>query len=349
MSDEASEASEARQVLSALRDRPVSVDSERLAARRARVIGSIEREASALGAGRRQRTQRRAAGVALAVAASVGLAFGAQRLVQRHGPPSQVSLTFVGSIGQTLANGAESPRTLRAGEALSTDPGEIHTASSGSAELVSNAGLGLRLGSETRLSLAALLGPEAKNQVALQQGTLTCSVPHLQEGQRFSVQTPDARVVVHGTVFSVHVDTSRAAGGETCVEVTDGVVIVQHGGSETALNAGDRWGCASVASDGLEASNATDTAAPEAPVEDRASDTGSAPASTLLKPSPRLEHGTLSEERRLFQRALAAERLGQRDHAQALINQLLSKYPSSPLAPEARRALSRIASSPVPQ
>jgi TolA-binding protein len=57
----------------------------------------------------------------------------------------------------------------------------------------------------------------------------------------------------------------------------------------------------------------------------------------------------LGEENRLFQAALAAERLGQRDQAELSLNRLLSKYPSSPLAPEARRALSRIlGAAPVP-
>ena len=148
------------------------------------------------------------------------------------------------------------------------------------------------------------------------------------------------RFVVHGTVFSVHVDSQRAAGSETCVEVTDGVVIVQHGGGETALNAGDSWGCTA---DPAGPSSASDAVAPAAASEDGSSSQSSPATSTPVKASSRLERGTLGEERRLFQRALAAERLGQREHAQALLNQLLTRFPSSPLAPEARRALSRFA------
>jgi TolA-binding protein len=59
------------------------------------------------------------------------------------------------------------------------------------------------------------------------------------------------------------------------------------------------------------------------------------------------DRGTLGAETSLLQRALAAERRGNREQTQALLNQLLSKYPSSPLAPEARRALTRVSGSAV--
>lgn len=338
------EASETRQLLAPLRDRPVSVDSERAAARRTRVISAIEREVNSVGARRAKRTQKRAAFAALALAASAALAFGGLRLAERHvvlAPPS-LTLTFVGSVGETVAGElGQSGRSLRAGEALSVDPGEIQTAALGSAELVSSAGLGLRLGGDTRVALSGLLGPNAKQQVRLEQGVLGCSVPHLQEGQRFSVQTPDARVVVHGTVFSVHVDRSSPSGSQTCVEVTDGVVIVHHGGAETALNAGDSWGCKAIHSP----PEATPTASSSVAAQ---SDASAVPSAPLNKPSPRVtDHGTLSDERRLFQRALAADRVGEHAQAETLLNQLLTKYPSSPLAPEARRALSRIETHPV--
>ncbi|HYP74718.1 MAG TPA: FecR domain-containing protein [Polyangiaceae bacterium] len=258
-----------------------------------------------------------------------------QRFAVRRELPPALVVTFVGSVGQTTSRSSDQPRTLRAGESLSADPGEIETATEGSAELVTSAGLGLNLGGATRVSLTGLVGPSAANQVELRQGMLTCSVPHLQEGQRFSVQTPDARVVVHGTVFSVRVDSQRASGSETCVEVTDGVVIVQHAGSETALNRGDRWGCEASPSAALLAAPVVE-AAPERAVgvnEHRALPRSSA------RPAA---HGTLGEESRLLQDALAAERVGQLVRAQSLLNQLLTRYPSSPLAPEARRASVRI-------
>jgi hypothetical protein len=226
---------------------------------------------------------------------------------------------------------------LQSGEHIDADPGEVQTAEQGSAELVNGSGLGLHLGEATRVSLGGLVGASGKNQVDLRQGSITCTVPHLNEGQRFSVATPDARVVVHGTVFSVHVDSKQESGNQTCVRVTDGVVIVQHGGSETALNAGDSWGCAATSTGAEPASVApSDSSAAE-------DDTGVEASHTASRGAQHAERGTLGDENRLFQAALAAERLGQKEKAELDLNRLLSKYPSSPLAPEARRAQSRIA------
>ena len=240
-----------------------------------------------------------------------------------------------------MARSGASPRALHAGENLLGDPGEIETAAVGSAELVTSAGLGLNLGAATRVSLSGLVGNPAVNQVDLRQGLLTCSVPHLHEGQRFSVQTPDARVVVHGTVFSVRVDSHQT----TCVEVTDGVVIVQHAGHEIALNAGDRWGCSASPKPPLAASPSAPLAASAGVEPERAHDRAVSERHPVLHGSARAaERGTLAEESRLLQEALAAERVGQPERAQIMLTQLLARYPSSPLASEARRASARIAS-----
>jgi len=347
------DASEVRRLLGSLRDRPVSVDPERLAARRERVVAVLKRDVRVLAAERAARARRRAGYVVCSLAAAASVVFGVHHFAQRGPASAPLVITFVGSVGQATARASTQARPLRAGESLLGDPGEIETVAEGSAELVTSAGLGLNLGGATRVSLSGLVGAAATNQVELRRGYLNCSVPHLQEGQRFSVQTPDVRVVVHGTVFSVRVDASRARGSETCVEVTDGVVIVQHAGSETALNRGDSWGCeaiANVSADGKLAANpsaASETASAAAP--ESASEAAAAEHGKELRPTlrnaPRVpQHGTLGEESRLLQEALAAERTGQSPRAQSLLNQLLARYPNSPLVPEARRASARIAS-----
>ncbi|HEY3256997.1 MAG TPA: FecR domain-containing protein [Polyangiaceae bacterium] len=315
----------------------MSVDQERLAQRRERVVAALKREVQALAVARVSRTRRRAGYGLLSLAAAAGVLFGVHRFGQHPALPSALGITFVGSVGQAVAHSGETQRPLHAGEALAEDAGEIESAAEGSAELLTSTGLGLNLGAATRVSLAGLVGAPGRSQVELRQGLLTCSVPHLHEGQRFSVQTPDARVVVHGTVFSVRVDQTRGQGSETCVQVTDGVVIVQHAGSETALNAGDRWGCES-SSAPLAASNPELEPAPE---PDRSVSEHHPVPRSSARPA---ERGTLGEEIRLFQDALTAERVGQPDRAQGLLKQLLTRYPSSPLAAEARRASSRIAS-----
>ena len=331
------EASEVKRLLSPLRDRPVSVKPERLETRRTRIVASLKQEVRALSAERTQRPGRRAGYALVGLAAAACLLVGARFLTKPDAGPSVAALTFVGSVGDTVAGGGVNPRRLRSGEHIDKDPGEVETAAQGSAELVNASGLGLHLGEGTRVSLGGLVGPEHKNQVDLRQGSVTCTVPHLSEGQRFSVSTPDARVVVHGTVFSVQVDSKRSSGSETCVRVTDGVVIVQHGGSETALNAGESWGCGALAF-------ADNGDAPPAADEDDPGETGRVDPGRLPSRAPALVRGTLNDEIRLLQAALAAERLGQKNKAELNLNRLLGKYPGSPLAPEARRALTRIAS-----
>jgi ferric-dicitrate binding protein FerR (iron transport regulator) len=335
------DASEVRRLLSPLRERPVSVRPERLAARRTRIVASLKAEVNALATRRSERPRRRAGFALVGLAAAASFLLGGRFLFNRSA--SAQTLTFVGSVGETVAGGGENPRHLRNGESLSRDPGEIVSAEQGSAELVNAAGLGLHLGGATRLSLAGLIGAEGKNQVELHQGSLTCTVPHLKEGQRFSVVTPDARVVVHGTVFSVQVDSKQTSGSETCVRVTDGVVIVQHAGSETALNAGDSWGCAEAVT-GAAPPQPTDVAPVAAPQPSDGAVVDSSRTSAHGSPHG-LDRGTLGDENRLFQAALAAERLGQKDKAAFDLNRLLTKYPASPLGSEARRALSRIAGS----
>jgi len=337
MSDDASEV---KRLLAPLRDRPVSVAPVRLAARRERVVSALQREVQQLSAERASRPRRRArvAALLLTAAAAVLALAGTRLFVARAASEHAGSLTFVGSIGDTVARGGSSTRHLRSGDQLNLDPGEIESAEHGSAELVNSAGLGLHLGGGTRLSVSGLVGKGGHNQVELRQGSLVCTVPHLSEGQHFSVETPDARVVVHGTVFTVQVDPQQNAGQRTCVRVTDGVVIVQHGNLETALNAGDSWGCTETTGDDPSGvGQPTPSANDGEPEANRAE---------LHKAAQRAnERGTLSDENRLFQAALAAERLGQKAKAEQTLNRLLTKYPSSPLASEARRALSRVAGS----
>jgi hypothetical protein len=101
------------------------------------------------------------------------------------------------------------------------------------------------------------------------------------------------------------------------------------------LHAGEAWGCPG-----------------EAPVA-RAEIPAKAPPRALVRraapvntpPHPARE-GTLARETELLQSALAAERGGRREVAMAALTQLLSTYPESPLSPEARDTLKRVAVAP---
>ncbi|HEY2407641.1 MAG TPA: FecR domain-containing protein [Polyangiaceae bacterium] len=337
------EAAEVKKLLAPLRDRPVSVaDVERLSLRRARIVASLKQENVRL---YDRRAQRRALSVGLAAALSVAAAAGAWFGVRHLSAPAaqaailaEPRLTLLGGDTSASANG----RLLHAGDSVGIGESEIQTATRGPAEFKGSSGLDLSLAEATQLSVAGILGDKSSNHVDLRHGEVTCRVPHLADGERFSVVTPDARVVVHGTVFSVRFDPTLSSGNQTCVRVTQGVVIVYHGSGETALNAGDAWGCSA-----LEPAAAS---APAGEVTQSADDTTHQPSPAVksshaaLRSSPRdvPAHGTLAEETKLLQSALASERVGNLEQSRTLLQTLLSEYPSSPLAHEATRALARV-------
>ncbi|HEY4159261.1 MAG TPA: FecR domain-containing protein [Polyangiaceae bacterium] len=343
------EAAEVKKLLAPLRDRPVSVaDVERLSLRRARVVASLKQENVRL---YDRRAQRRALSVGLAAALSVAAAAGAWFGVRHLSAPASPSLaqaailaeprlTLLGGDTSASANG----RLLHAGDSVGIGESEIQTATRGPAEFKGSSGLDLSLAEATQLSVAGILGDKSSNHVDLRHGEVTCRVPHLADGERFSVVTPDARVVVHGTVFSVRFDPTLSSGNQTCVRVTQGVVIVYHGSGEIALNAGDAWGCSA-----LEGAPAA-ASAPASEVTQNSDDVTHQPSPAVksshvaLRSPPRdvPAHGTLAEETKLLQSALASERVGNLEQARTLLQTLLSEYPSSPLSHEAARALARV-------
>jgi TolA-binding protein len=80
----------------------------------------------------------------------------------------------------------------------------------------------------------------------------------------------------------------------------------------------------------------------------------SAPAPVASTPTPKAVHAagnampaaTLAQEAQLLRQGLAAERQGHSAEAVSALSELLQKYPHSPLAPDARAALTRVEASP---
>jgi len=220
----------------------------------------------------------------------------------------------------------------------------------------------------------------------LDHGAVRCRVPPLGKGQEFEVATSTARVIVHGTDFSVALGASEVARpGTPCVRVREGLVEVQTTGSASAwIGPGSEWGCAAprVDAQGLHAASvrgalpgtseaALGTAQP-------ASLTGPSGAHALARENTASLHGkrvrhtrrhrkhravsqtestfataasisvatsTLPVENRLLADALRAERSGDTATARALFQKLVTRYPQSPLAPEASAGLARTTSS----
>jgi ferric-dicitrate binding protein FerR (iron transport regulator) len=324
------EAGQVRKLLEAFRERPLSLDAARLEQRRERVVPRLRAEVRARHAGELRRRRWRRVGSALALAAAAVLAIG---IASTRRAPLLVDAGATGLVVEGV--GGESslwsdtvPHRLVAGERLN-DPvrGEVRTAEAGWARLRNGQGLSLALAGATVVDLAELRGVAGERRVFLARGELSCEVPKLPSGEQFVVVTPDARVVVHGTAFSVHVVDAA-----TCVRVQHGTVSVSRPGRTIVLRDGESAGCERSTQPSPEAPKPVATAAARVP--------HSLPR-TASKPSG-ASPSTLPQETALLQAALAAERQGDHASARRNLRVLLARYPSSPLADEAAQALDRV-------
>jgi hypothetical protein len=331
------DAARAQQLLASLRERPHSVDTARAEIRRARVVPRLQRHLASV-AFKRQKSRR----VRISLAALAAVVFGAVVLgavfVRFDAPPRAVAhrpaeIRAVQGHLVHRVSGAE--HTVLAGDRLVVPvAGELHTDQTSGASLETEAGLRLDLDANSSLSLAEMADQGTERRVELRGGQLACAVPKLEAGSSFAVVTPNARVVVHGTKFTVRVDSSEAGVTRTCVRVREGLVAVHHAAGRAMLHAGEAWGCPDERP--VVARTEAEPASARAKVAVRRTVTANTPS----RP-PR--EGTLARETELLESALAAERGGRREVAMASLTQLLSTYPESPLSPEARDTLKRIA------
>ncbi|HEV3190924.1 MAG TPA: FecR domain-containing protein [Polyangiaceae bacterium] len=328
MSDEA----KVRELFAPAQSRPVDVEGRRFKVNRDRVISAIlhapgQKEAYA--APTRWRTLAAMAAGFVALVGSAGW-FVLHRQTRTLAIDDALSVTRVRGTVTSTERGVG--RSLAPGQVVAISPdGEFTTAPESEASLRSANGLEIEIFEKTQMALAGLKAASTSS-VNLAKGYIRCRVPHLGEGHTFSVITPDATVMVHGTVFRVTV-SSRDGAPETCVRVDEGVVSVQTAAGETFVGANRSWGC-----DHEEQLSAPPSSPTAKPV--------SSPASRWVKgrqaEPAKTPVGTLDEEIRLFQAGLSAERQGDARGAGTFFEELLAHYPNSPLAGDARRALVRV-------
>jgi len=233
---------------------------------------------------------------------------------------------------------------FRRGDALRTDVRETRTGT-----LENGAAVQLAGGSE--LTVSALT--PGTDELVLDRGRVDLVVPKLRSGHTLSVTTPDTTVTVRGTRFSVEV-VVEGARAITSVEVTQGSVWVRQGDARLVLEAGSRWSSRALAPAAASAAPAAraplPTASAPAPHAELAAPrvapavgAGERPAEASAPPA--LESSTLGQENDLYQAASRAAREGNDTQAITLLSSLLARYPSSPLAQNARvdrfRALNR--------
>ncbi|MBK7583731.1 MAG: FecR domain-containing protein [Myxococcales bacterium] len=343
-------------VLAELGRAPIPVEEPDVTeARRGRVVSQLARSIRESKATRERARRQRIAVSVLAVAALLALFIGG--LWRGAGTPHTESVASVraSSSGVLVTHGAESS-VAQVNTELSLASGDgVSTVADAHAALRLASGAEVKISASTRVTLsAATAGDE---QLELSTGEIAVQVPHLGEHGSFRVQTPDLRVVVHGTAFVVRVSKrSEGVGTLTEVTVTEGKVSVERQGATRFLTKGQ-----SFRSDADESKSTKNDVAPRptaeaAPPSADTSPSAEAagkttapvkPASPVTAPTKAAinDPSALAEQNRLFGAAAAARRKGDDATALGHLNQLLSRYPNSPLAPEARverfRALAR--------
>lgn len=213
------------------------------------------------------------------------------------------------------------------------------------------ASLELETGIRVDLASATTLESVYGNGLVLRVGRVDVNVPKVPGvTPRLVVNTPNSQVVVRGTIFSVEVDGSGSS-VQTAVGVTRGSVSVFHAGQERLIDAGKLWSSeapsetATLFAEEVETGKDSTGAATEnaEPVER----TPARPAARR-KSVPRATEGSgpgpgptptsnLSQQNRVFERGLRARDQGDDRRAAYWFDQLLRRYPNSPLAESAER------------
>jgi hypothetical protein len=338
-------------LLAPMRDGPVALSgAAEGAARRQRLLPGVRAAVQAAPA-RARRTRRlhrtylgaTACGVLVGALVWLGTEHAAEPQVA---PAVPLYVEALGNEAPSFVDARGTTRTLT-GDAPIAETGELRAAASSWSRVLTSEGARVELAPSARLRITRRVvggGPAPTTELELTRGEAHCSVPKLGAGAQFSIATPDARVVVHGTVFSVKVGEA-GAGPRTCVRVNEGLVEVRHEGSSRYLRPGMHWGCEPAAPSPLAAAGA----APEPPMATAAPTAAPEPMAARSRPNTLAARraargkasGTLARETALLAAALAAEREGERDRARGLFSELLGKHPRSPLVPEARAGAAR--------
>lgn len=295
----------------------------------ARGVATIERAM-------RARTRRRRLvmlGSSLAAAAAI-LVVGTQltkwRALPAAAAASPVAINVIPSgKGAALArNQGEQQLTARA----PVESGQrIDTPADGGAALQFSTGTSLTLAGQTSFRVDS---QGATQRFSLQHGELRAHVAKLTAAQRFIVDTPDAEVEVRGTRFHLRVvEHAEACGGgtRTRLAVTEGVVEVRANQSAVSIKAGEIWP--------LDCADAGD-------VTPSSTARGPAPAAVALPkrephaatPAPAIEAeraSALTAQNDLFAEGVARGRQGDTSGALRAYQELMSRFPGSPLAENA--------------
>lgn len=271
-----------------------------------------------------------------AVAAAAVVSIATTQLVgwgqSRSSVTPSVAIDVVPSgQGAALAHSQGGPEPLKAHVSLESGQ-RIDTPVAGGASLHLSTGTSMVLSDQTSFRVDS---QGATQRFSLQRGALVAQVAKLTGAQRFIVDTPDAEVEVRGTRFRLQViehPESCGSGTRTRLEVTEGVVEVRGTGLGTAsVKAGEVWpaDCSRRVDEAPTSSPAVPPPAPATVSKPDVRASARAPVSEAERAS------ALTAPNDLFAEAVVRARRGDTGGALRAYQQLVSRFPTSPLAENA--------------
>ena len=289
--------------------------------RREQVVAALSRSIRATADRKRRALRTRVIwGLGIAASLALGLGFTARARQQARDSGSAFSTVFELSGAVVVTENGES-RVLSDGSSFPLHTlGEIETAPESRAELRSRKST-VQLAPATKLSAPRSSLVEERYRLAV--GRVEVSVDKDSRLTRsVVVETPDAEVVVHGTVFAVGV-TSRGKQTVTDVSVTRGSVwVLQHGVQVAVLGPTQHW------SSDVETTNPAPAVTAPVPAVDDSSTHHAVTPRPLRTPVADAKASTLAEQSRMFQEAIDARNRGDDARAAELFARLLARYPS---------------------
>lgn len=284
----------------------------------------------------------------LSAAALVSIALGiALFVLSSAGPVPKVAEKSAVQPPPIVATGVEQ---MTMGSEVKTDAGS-------SAQLRTSLGARISVGGSSELRLAEGQQSGSIERVELSSGSIRVKVPKLGPNRQFRVSTPDTLVIVHGTEFSVTVRNDAQGRPNTVVEVKSGRVEVRKKQAVEFLDAGAAW--SSEKSFDNVPSEQRVAPRPKQPAREAPSASG-APPSAASSDAPREEPvaltpapvappqsvpepgggeppgGSLVRANALLRSALEASRKGNDQLALTRLDELLRRYPDSPVADNAK-------------
>lgn len=275
--------------------------------------------------------------MALAAAAVVFLAWGALTFLEDFQAPVAANFPEASAgVVVTAVGGAGQRQELAPGDVLR--PGAKLETAGAPLELAFPSGARAEIYARSRASIVEA-GDIRRESLFLAQGSLQVQVPKLAQPVEFSVKTPTATVVVHGTVFRVEVAPAEQGAG-TRVHVARGVVSVHvEGQLIRRLTAGQSWpkqaNNSSLGQEPLVPSKARSR--PSAKRLSGRSFSGRRAAKARKRSRSKVvESATLAEENELFASAMNRKRGGRPLLAVRVLDRFLRNYPQSVLTQEVR-------------